>query len=119
MALTDGTSDEAIVIGTVAANGRIQAVVRDGGVDQASIASGSFTTGLFKIAIASDVNDVALYLNGSSVGTDTSATHPALTAFQLGGTVATVAPTARPMWFRAIANFPSRIANASLVTLTT
>jgi hypothetical protein len=118
-ALTDGTSDEAIVIGTVAANGRIEAVVRDGGSDQATIASGSFTTGVFKCAIASAVNDVAFYLNGSSVGTDTSATHPALSVFQFGGTVAVVAPTARPVWFRAIADFPTRIANATLVTLTT
>jgi hypothetical protein len=118
-ALTDGTSDDAIVIGTVAANGRIEAVVRDGGSDQATIASGSFTTGVFKCAIASAVNDVAFYLNGSSVGTDTSATHPALSVFQFGGTVAVVAPTARPVWFRAIADFPTRIANATLVTLTT
>jgi hypothetical protein len=118
-ALTDGTSDDAIVIGTVAANGRIEAVVRDGGSDQATIASGSFTTGVFKCAIASAVNDVAFYLNGSSVGTDTSATHPALSVFQFGGTVAVVAPTARPVWFRAISDFPTRIANATLVTLTT
>jgi hypothetical protein len=118
-ALTDGTNAEAIVIGTVAANGRIEAVVRDGGSDQATIASGSFTTGVFKCAIASAVNDVAFYLNGSSVGTDTSATHPALSVFQFGGTVAVVAPTARPVWFRAIADFPTRIANATLVTLTT
>jgi hypothetical protein len=118
-ALTDGTNAEAIVIGTVAANGRIEAVVRDGGSDQATIASGSFTTGVFKCAIASAVNDVAFYLNGSSVGTDTSATHPALSVFQFGGTVAVVAPTARPVWFRAIADFPTRIANATLVNLTT
>jgi hypothetical protein len=118
-ALTDGTSDDAIVVRSIAANGRIGAVVRDGGSDQATIASGSFTTGVFKCAIASAVNDVAFYLNGSSVGTDTSATHPALSVFQFGGTVATVAPAARPVWFRAIADFPTRIANATLVTLTT
>jgi hypothetical protein len=118
-ALTDGTNAEAIVIRTVAANGRIEAVVRDGGSDQATLASCSFPTGVFKCAIASAVNDVAFYLNGSSVGTDTSATHPALSVFQFGGTVAVVAPTARPVWFRAIADFPTRIANATLVTLTT
>jgi hypothetical protein len=118
-ALTDGTSDEAIVVRSIAANGRIGAVVRDGGVDQAEITSGSFTTGLFKCAVASAVDDVAFYLNGSSVGTDTGATHPALSVFQFGGTVATVAPAGRPVWFRAISDFPTRIANATLVTLTT
>lgn len=118
-ALTDGTNAEAIVVGTVAANGRIEAVVRDGGVDQATIASGSFATGVFKCAIASAVNDVAFYLNGSSVGTDAGATHPALSVFQFGGTVAVVAPTARPIWFKTIADFTSRIANAQLATMTT
>jgi len=118
-ALTDGTSDEAIVVRSIAANGRIGAVVRDGGVDQAEITSGSFTTGVFKCAVASAVDDVAFYLNGSSVGTDTGATHPALSVFQFGGTVATVAPAGRPVWFRAISDFPSRIANATLTTLTT
>jgi len=88
-------------------------------VDQATIASGSFATGVFKCAIASAVNDVAFYLNGSSVGTDAGATHPALSVFQFGGTVAVVAPTARPIWFKTIADFTSRIANAQLATMTT
>jgi hypothetical protein len=118
-ALTDGTSDEAVVVRTIAANGRIGAVVRDGGSNQAEITSGSFTNGSFKCAIASAVDDVAFYLNGSSVGTDTSATHPAMSQFQFGGTVATVAPEGRPVHFRAIANFPTRIVDASLATLTT
>jgi hypothetical protein len=118
-ALTDGTSDEAVVVRTIAANSRIGAVVRDGGSNQAEITSGSFTDGSFKCAIASAVDDVAFYLNGSSVGTDASATHPAMSVFQFGGTVATVAPAGRPVHFRAIANFPTRLENTTLATLTT
>lgn len=56
----------------------LSAAVVSGGSLQAFIAMGSTPTGLYKNALAYALNDISYVVNGSSVGTDASATLPAM-----------------------------------------
>lgn len=53
--------------------GNIRALANDGGSNQFNIDGGSYTAGTtYKVAIRYKLNDSKLYINGSSVGSDTS-----------------------------------------------
>ena len=63
-------------IGFSVDNTKIRAEISNAGVIQAAIDYASSSTGRFKIAVAYNTNDIAFYLNGSLIGTDTVATIP-------------------------------------------
>lgn len=91
--------------------------VLNGGVVQASIAMGSSPSGTYKLAVAYATNDIAFYANGSSVGTDASATIPATSIVSIGS--AGSGGVQFNGHIRSVALFPTRLANATLATLTT
>jgi len=63
-------------IGFTIDNTKIRAEISNAGFNQARIDYASSSTGRFKIAVAYKANDIAFYLNGSLIGTDTVATIP-------------------------------------------
>jgi hypothetical protein len=116
LALSDASDTNRIII-TKSANDANQAIVTTGGVDQASISSASNQSGIDKYALAYAVNDFAFYVDGVQVGTDASGTIPATSRIDIGqrGTGATFLNG----WIRSVALFPTRLPNATLVSLTT
>jgi hypothetical protein len=115
--LTDGSSSNS-VIAQYTSGGVLQIVLNSGGATQVNIVGSASAQGLYKLAIAYKLNDVAVYLNGVSVGVDTSAIMPLsmsridigqssnLTA-QLGGYI-----NSTVLW-------KERLSNDTLATLTT
>ena len=92
---------------------RFVAEILNSGI-QASIAFNNTSTGRFKGAFAYKANDVAFYVNGNLVGTDTSATIPACSQFALNN----YDKEAAPKYNQALL-FKTRLSNADLATLTT
>jgi hypothetical protein len=90
--------------------------VLSAGVVQASIGMGSSPSGTYKLAIGYATNDVAFYANGVSVGTDVSATIPATSIVSIGS--AGSGGVQFNGWIRSVALFPTRLANATLASLT-
>ena len=76
--LSDGTTNNAILIQNVSNSTQIQFVVVNGGaIDVAITVTSAFTFGqMFKVAVAYANNDFVIYINGVQVGTDTSGTIP-------------------------------------------
>lgn len=101
----DGTTNEEIKMESV--SGTLTLTVTDGGVAQASLALGSVVTGTtYTVAATWKVNDIAASINGGAVVTDSSATLPA--------------PTQRVLSSNAyVRGYPSRLANATLIALST
>jgi hypothetical protein len=87
-----------------------------GGATQASIISGARTASILKLAGAYAVNDFAFYINGSSIGTDTSGTVPTCANIYLGSNILSIAQYRG--WIRSFALFPTRLSNATLASLT-
>jgi hypothetical protein len=96
-------------------------IITDGNVAQANITTGgTFGSAVLKLAGAYALNDVAFYINGVSIGTDASATMPTTSIIRLG--VSSQAPPNEAFfngWIRSVALFPTRLANATLQSLTT
>lgn len=63
-------------IGFAIDNTKIRAEISNAGVIQAAIDYANTSAGRYKIAVAYKANDIAFYLNGSLIGTDTVATIP-------------------------------------------
>jgi hypothetical protein len=86
-----------------------------------NISGGTFATGdKVKIAGAYKANDIALYVNGTQIGTDTSASLPPLTSIQLGNFPADI--TSNTDWAKyinAAALWKTRLTNTQLAQLTT
>tara|TARA_Y100000593_G_scaffold83984_1_gene158782 strand:- start:260 stop:2407 length:2148 start_codon:yes stop_codon:yes gene_type:complete len=76
ISLTDGTNDNRISIGLSNISGNLTAQVVSGGTSQANKAKTATQTNYNKIALKWKVNDMALWLNGSEVDTDSSVTVP-------------------------------------------
>jgi hypothetical protein len=88
--------------------------------EQASISTGASIFGMNRTAVAYAVNDIAVYRNGSSVGTDASATIPACNRVNIGnGENGAGASDNFTGWIRSAVLFPTRLANATLTALTT
>tara|TARA_Y100000385_G_scaffold212947_1_gene221296 strand:- start:638 stop:2269 length:1632 start_codon:yes stop_codon:yes gene_type:complete len=83
LCLTDGTSTNRI---TTYINGldKLSVYIVDGGAAQADIQATILTEGTIKYALAYANNSIKLYLNGTQVGTDTSATIPSTSDFLVG-----------------------------------
>ena len=75
--ISDGSTSNRVLIQLGNNNNQIRADIVAGGVTQASISTTGYTfTNYNKIALRYKQNDVALYINGTQVGTDTSASTP-------------------------------------------
>jgi hypothetical protein len=94
--------------------------VTNGGALQAEFTSGDIMTDNVKLAGAYKVNDFAFYINGNQIGTDTSGTVPNVTTGVIGLGIRGDggAGTEFNGWIRSVALFPTRLANATLASLT-
>jgi len=91
-------------------------------VQQWAIGGGGYTIGQrIKIAGAYKANDIVLYVNGTQIGTDTSATIPTCTSLQLGSYPAlpsdAIYRISKPI--NEVILFPTRLTNAELASITT
>jgi hypothetical protein len=117
ISLNDGTSTNEIFIAKTVNDALFCSIVALG-VGQASFQTSNSQSGIFKIAIGYKLNDVAAFINGVQVGaTDTSATIPATSIFDLGNTRNGIAVFNDRI--RAAAIYPTRLTNAQLASLTT
>jgi hypothetical protein len=112
--INDATSDNRITC-IVESNFTISTVVTVGGVGTASY-TGATESNTIKVALAYANNDIATYVNAVANGTDTSSAIPATSVVYLGSTL-----TAAHLngWIKSFALFPTRLANATLASLTT
>ena len=110
--ISDGTSNNRIQLASL--SGNFTPAIVTSGVVQASL-SVAIPSGVVKIALAYALNDIAFYLNGSSVGTDTSATIPACSRLDLGGALGSNIMTGG---IRSAILFPTRLTNQQLQELT-
>jgi len=97
-------------------NGGIHIYVVTGGVSQ-FVFNTTQTIGLFRLAITYKANDYAIYLNGTSIYTNTSASVPiSLSRFDLGNLLNTFVSKVR---INKAILFKTRLSNAELQQLTT
>ena len=112
-AIAPNLGSASIYIGISIEATRFVAEILNSGI-QASIAFNNTSTGRFKVAFAYKANDVAFYVNGNLIGTDTSATIPACSQFALNN----YDKNAAPKYNQALL-FKTRLSNSSLASLTT
>lgn len=121
LALGDSTSSNRIVIleGTTANTFRL--LITNAGISQADIVSSAYSIGNYKIAVAYKNNDIVLYINGSQIGTDNSATIPACSNLYLGRSESSLSVTTLILndSIKSAALWKTRLTNAELATLTT
>jgi hypothetical protein len=117
IALSDGTGLNAIPIQLLVEGGLnyIRVPINASSSGQTDIIA-SMSTGINKIALGYAQNNVALYVNGTSVGTDTSCIIPATNKIDLGSLNAATFFNNR---IRAAALYTTRLTNAELAALTT
>ena len=115
MAIGDGTISNRIGLGLNTSNVIEGFVVASGSV-QALITLATVTNQTYKIAIAYKANDVVLYVNGVQIGTDGSATIPAVANFYLMHEFGSDFPAANGIAQALL--FPTRLTNAELILLT-
>ena len=84
--------------------------------NQCAIVTTNSLTGIQKMAFAYKVNDFAFYRLGVQIGTDTLGTVPTCNQIQLGGIQGSTLYFNG--WIRSVALFPTRLANATLASLT-
>jgi len=120
VAVSDGTLNNRIAISSVLSqNNRYQGTVHNGGVATAQIIQGADVAEntVIRLAIAYATDDVAFYINGSSIGTDASSAVPACSRIDIGGILGS--DQFINGHIRSVALFPTRLANATLQALTT
>ena len=117
IALSDGTGFNAIPIQLLVDGGLnyIRVPINASSSGQTDIIA-SMSTGINKIALGYAQNNVALYLNGTSVGTDTSCIIPATNKIDLGSLNGSTFFNNR---IRAVALYTTRLTNDELQSLTT
>jgi hypothetical protein len=120
ISLSDGSVTNTLYIGFTSTTNQIGMALYAAGVAQSSINSFSFdVTESNKIAVSYKVNEVKMYVNGTLIGTDTSATMPA------AGTLSQLKSNFGQGSFPLYANvkqviiFPTALTNAELAELTT
>jgi hypothetical protein len=117
IALSDGTGLNAIVIQLLVDGGLnyIRVPINASSSGQTDIIA-SISAGINKIALGYAQNNVALYVNGTSVGTDTSCIIPATNKIDLGSLNGATFFNNR---IRSAALYTTRLTNAELAALTT
>jgi hypothetical protein len=117
LSLSSGTNQNWIFIGLE--NNTLRGFLRSGGVTYATIQTGVITSGRFKMAIAYKLNDVVFYVNGTQIGSDTSAVMPTgLANFYLTSSEASGGNQTIIGVIKAAAILPTRLSNAQLEALT-
>lgn len=113
VSVSDGTSNNVIMLRAIEASGGVDLRVITGGVAQADTADQSIggANSRFIVAASYKVNDFAVSTNGSSANTDTAGTIP--TVSQMG------LCTAGSAWIEGFSYYPKRLTNAELITLST
>jgi len=102
----------------VETNGNLRGNIVAGGTSQVDIQTAAYAAGTrIKMALAYKANDVVLYINGTQIGTDTSATIPVCTAYEIAS-YETVNSSQTNYVSQALL-FKTRLSNASLAELTT
>ena len=83
ISISDGSNNNRVRINYTATNQQVQSRVVVGGVTQAEINEFGFSniTDFTKIALLYKENEVKLYINGTLIGTDTSASMPSANTF--------------------------------------
>ena len=114
--IDDGTDDNRIVFLRDADN-TFAAITSVATVVQTNIITSANLTGVQKLGFGYEVNNFALYLLGSLVGTDVSGTVPATSSVRIGHESTGVSQFNG--WIRSVALFPTRLANATLASITT
>jgi hypothetical protein len=103
-------------IGMYTSSPQVLAWVRDGGVTQANMGVTATLSTTNKAALAYAVNDFAISSNGGTVATDTSGTVPTMTKLNFGAN--NVSSGIQGAWIRSFAYYPTRLANATLQSIT-
>jgi hypothetical protein len=83
LCLTDGSTSNRITT-YVNTLDKLSVYIVNGGAAQADMQATTLTDGVLKYAVAYANNSIKFYLNGSQVGTDTSATIPATSRLYIG-----------------------------------
>jgi hypothetical protein len=104
---------ERLALGT----NRVYCFVNVANVTQAELFGSNITSGRYKIALAYKQDDFALYVNGVSIATDTSGTVPATSEVRIGTRFNTDTVVTNDH-VRSVALFPTRLANATLASIT-
>jgi hypothetical protein len=117
--VSDGTTLNAISILFNTSNRFRLIIDTGGGSAQADISSSSLSNGVHKIAVAYANNDIAFFVDGVLVGTDTSATIPACSQIFLGKIGTSSSTNFMNDRIRAVALYSTRLTNAQLQALTT
>jgi hypothetical protein len=117
IALSDGTTSNRItLIFNTASRFRLLANVSTS--SQVDLSSSAQVSGIYKVAVAYKENDYAFYLNGTQIGTDTSALVPACTSVFLGKIESSASTNFLNDRIRAAAIYTSRLSNDNLMLLT-
>jgi hypothetical protein len=105
------------IVGT--AGNAIAAGIRTASITVNFVTSSALSTGMYKIAYAYKSGDIALYINGTQIGTSTSTSMPVgtLSVLNFGNPIFNARGIEEPVTQAAL--FPTRLTNAELATLTT
>ena len=115
--LTDGTTNNAIIV-TISSGGLLQVVVNSGGTTYVNIVGSALGEGRYKVSVAYKLNDVAVFLNGALVGTDSSVIIPlSLSRLDVGQTATATAQLGGKITSAIL--FKTALSNAELAALTT
>ena len=115
--ISDGTANNAAVLGFTNTAGQIRFRFENGGAVQAEIfANGVNTSTSVKMALAYKANDFVMYVNGVQAGTDTSGSVPSFTQFQFANGTNTLTQMYGNV--NQVLLFKTRLSNADLATLT-
>jgi len=122
VSLSDGTTNNWMFISAPEPTGgliKMRMYINEGGVNQVNKFSSTIVTkGVHKYAMAYKANDVVMYLDGNNEGSDTLATIPACSRFDItGSSMASSALISTGI--KQVIFFPTRLSNADLATLTT
>jgi hypothetical protein len=121
---TDGTVDafsNGVCVALVSSGtNQPRARVSDGGANTMDIQmTNNRPAGIYKFGVGYKANDGAFYANGSQVGLDGSVTVGPNSVIHLNYSGIGGTPRHGIQWLRSVALFPTRLANATLETLTT
>jgi hypothetical protein len=116
--LDDGTATNKVLLyRSDSATSNVLGYITTGGVDVAVIQYLAVVSGTARAALAYKVNDAALSVNGTSPGTDTSLTVPAVTTLRIGKFAD--GSNCLNGWLDKVAIYPRRLTNNELVALST
>lgn len=122
ISLSDGTTNNLISIfhygrSLGSSDRKVLFFIRLSNVTQVAIFSSTLTSGRYKIALAYKNNDVVAYINGTQIGTDTSASIPATSVINLVDGITTNVAT-KTVNFNLASLWKTRLTNTQLAELT-